>query len=53
MRRPIAGVIHPDIYGGFAVVDRQQLGVYVGHMHQMHVAKPGQMIGVAAVWLPT
>ena len=40
MRRPVAGVMHPDIDWGCAVVDREQLRVHVGHVHQMHVAEP-------------
>ena len=47
MRRPVAGVMQPDIDGGFAVVDREQLPVQVGHVHEVHIAEPRQMIGVA------
>ena len=39
--------MHPDIDGGFAVVDREQLRVHVGHVHEVHVAEPRQMISVA------
>ena len=40
MWRSVAGIMHPDIGGGFAVVNREQLRVHIGHMYEMYVAEP-------------
>ena len=45
--------MHADIDGGFSVVDRQQLRMHVGHVQEVHIAEPRQMIGIATVRLRT